>query len=102
MPPGMGMNMNMKKEGAVAAIKLKALQWDKINYMAVGNTVWGSGGVDENALQKALGDSGVFGTMEQLFVAKVTEYKGMLISLIVFYVALTIRLRASFFSPLLI
>ncbi|KAH7045424.1 hypothetical protein BKA57DRAFT_79829 [Linnemannia elongata] len=75
MPPGMGMNMNMKKEGAVAAIKLKALQWDKINYMAVGNTVWGSGGVDENALQKALGDSGVFGTMEQLFVAKVTEYK---------------------------
>lgn len=81
MPPGMGMNMNMKKEGAVAAIKLKALQWDKINYMAVGNTVWGSGGVDENALQKALGDSGVFGTMEQLFVAKVTEYKGMLRSL---------------------
>ncbi|KAF9147778.1 hypothetical protein BG015_010519, partial [Linnemannia schmuckeri] len=64
MPPGMGMNMNMnmsmKKEGAVAAIKLKALQWDKINYTAVGNTVWGSGGVDENALQKALGDSGVF------------------------------------------
>ncbi|KAF9921658.1 hypothetical protein FBU30_008285 [Linnemannia zychae] len=77
-PPGApmpGMNMNMKKEGAIAAIKLKALQWDKINYMAVGNTVWGSGGVDENALQKALGDSGVFGTMEQLFVAKTTEVK---------------------------
>ncbi|KAG0304695.1 hypothetical protein BGZ98_005170 [Dissophora globulifera] len=73
--PGVGMMMNMKKEGATAAIKLKALQWDKINYMAVGNTVWGSGGVDENALQKALGDSGIFGTMEQLFVAKVTEYK---------------------------
>ncbi|KAG0279795.1 hypothetical protein BGZ95_000200 [Linnemannia exigua] len=77
-PPGApmpGMNMNMKKEGAVAAVKLKALQWDKINYMAVGNTVWGSGGVDENALQKALGESGVFGTMEQLFIAKTTEYK---------------------------
>ncbi|KAF9436650.1 hypothetical protein BGZ76_003376 [Entomortierella beljakovae] len=74
MPGGM-MNMNKKKEGAVAAIKLKALQWDKINYMAVGNTVWGSGGVDENALQKALGEQGVFGSMEQLFVAKVTEYR---------------------------
>ncbi|KAF9122342.1 hypothetical protein BGW39_009803 [Mortierella sp. 14UC] len=60
--PMPGMDMNMKKEGAVAAIKLKALQWDKINYMAVGNT-------------KALGESGVFGTMEQIFVAKTTEYK---------------------------
>ncbi|KAF8977913.1 hypothetical protein BGZ46_007008 [Entomortierella lignicola] len=73
--PGVMMNMNMKKESATAAIKLKALQWDKINYTAVGNTVWGSGGVDESALQKALGESGVFGSMEQLFVAKVTEYK---------------------------
>ncbi|KAF8940983.1 hypothetical protein BGZ58_003405 [Dissophora ornata] len=73
--PGAMVNMNKKKEGATAAIKLKALQWDKINYMAVGNTVWGSGGVDENALQKALGENGVFGSMEQLFVAKVTEYK---------------------------
>lgn len=68
--------MNKKKEGATAAIKLKALQWDKLNYMAVGNTVWGSGGVDESALQKALGENGVFGSMEQLFVAKVAEYKG--------------------------
>ncbi|GJJ73060.1 hypothetical protein EMPS_05418 [Entomortierella parvispora] len=75
-PPGPGMmNMNKKKEGATAAIKLKALQWDKLNYMAVGNTVWGSGGVDESALQKALGENGVFGSMEQLFVAKVAEYK---------------------------
>ncbi|KAF9109877.1 hypothetical protein BGX27_007091 [Mortierella sp. AM989] len=73
--PGVMANMNKKKEGATAAIKLKALQWDKINYMAVDNTVWGSGGVDESALQKALGDNGVFGSMEQLFVAKVTEYK---------------------------
>ncbi|KAG0347011.1 hypothetical protein BG004_000301 [Podila humilis] len=74
-PPGGTMNMNMKKESAQAAIKLKALQWDKINYMAVGNTVWGSGGVDESALEKALGENGIFGNMEQLFVAKVTEYK---------------------------
>ncbi|KAG0250651.1 hypothetical protein BG011_008195 [Mortierella polycephala] len=87
-PPGMGgpppppggpapgmMMMNKKKEGAMAAIKMKALQWDKINYMAVGNTVWGSGGVDDSALQKALGENGIFGSMEQLFVAKVTEYK---------------------------
>ncbi|KAG0019125.1 hypothetical protein BGZ82_000238 [Podila clonocystis] len=74
-PPGGMMNMNKKKEGATAAIKLKALQWDKLNYMAVGNTVWGSGGVDESALQKALGENGIFGSMEQLFVAKVSEYK---------------------------
>ncbi|KAF9956965.1 hypothetical protein BGZ70_009694 [Mortierella alpina] len=80
-PPGPGgpgamlMNMNKKKEGATAAVKLKALQWDKLNYMAVGNTVWGSGGMDESALQKALGENGVFGSMEQLFVAKVAEYK---------------------------
>ncbi|KAF9956641.1 hypothetical protein BGZ72_002608 [Mortierella alpina] len=74
--PGMMMaNMNKKKEGVTAAVKLKALQWDKINYMAVGNTVWGSGGMDESALQKALGENGVFGSMEQLFVAKVAEYK---------------------------
>ncbi|KAF9363124.1 hypothetical protein BGX34_004815 [Mortierella sp. NVP85] len=73
--PAFGGNVNKKKEGAVAAVKLKALQWDKINYMAVGNTVWGAGGVDENALQKALGESGVFGTMEQLFVAKTMEVK---------------------------
>lgn len=70
------MNMNKKKEGATAAIKMRALQWDKLNYMAVGNTVWGSGGVDENALQKALGENGIFGSMEQLFVAKAAEYKG--------------------------
>ncbi|KAF9930254.1 hypothetical protein BGZ67_005888 [Mortierella alpina] len=80
-PPGPGgpgamlMNMNKKKEGATAAVKLKALQWDKLNYMAVGNTVWGSGDMDESALQKALGENGVFGSMEQLFVAKVAEYK---------------------------
>ncbi|KAI1302148.1 hypothetical protein EDD11_005716 [Mortierella claussenii] len=77
-PPLMGgmiASTNKKKEGATAAIKLKALQWDKINYMAVGSTVWGSGGVDESALQKALGENGVFGSMEQLFVAKVSEYK---------------------------
>ncbi|KAG0003943.1 hypothetical protein BGZ65_001179, partial [Modicella reniformis] len=73
--PGPGMMMNMKKGGAVAAVKLKALQWDKLNYMAVGNTVWGVGGADENALQKALGESGIFGTMEELFVAKATVYK---------------------------
>ncbi|KAG0342256.1 hypothetical protein BG000_005983 [Podila horticola] len=74
-PPGGMMNMNKKKEGATAAIKMRALQWDKLNYMAVGNTVWGSGGVDENALQKALGENGIFGSMEQLFVAKAAEYK---------------------------
>ncbi|KAG0052875.1 hypothetical protein BGZ83_002023 [Gryganskiella cystojenkinii] len=73
--PGMMMSVNKKKDGATAAVKLKTLQWDKLNYMAVGNTVWGSGGVDESALQKALGENGVFGSMEQLFVAKVTEYK---------------------------
>ncbi|KAG0365393.1 hypothetical protein BGZ54_006556 [Gamsiella multidivaricata] len=75
-PPLSGMmTTNMKKEAATAAIKLKAFQWDKLNYMAVGNTVWGSGGVDESALQKALGENGVFGSMEQFFVAKVTEYR---------------------------
>ncbi|KAF9936663.1 hypothetical protein BGZ67_002157 [Mortierella alpina] len=66
---------NKKKEAAIAGVKLKTLQWDKLNYMAVGNTVWGAGGVDESALQRALGDSGIFGSMEQLFVAKVTEYR---------------------------
>ncbi|KAG0377050.1 hypothetical protein BGX24_006792 [Mortierella sp. AD032] len=79
-PPGapmMGMmtNANRKKDAAMAGVKLKTLQWDKLNYMAVGNTVWGSGGVDEDALQRALGDSGIFGSMEQLFVAKVAEYR---------------------------
>ncbi|CAO3564056.1 unnamed protein product [Mortierella alpina] len=66
---------NKKKEAAIAGVKLKTLQWDKLNYMAVGNTVWGAGGVDESALQRALGDSGIFGSMEELFVAKVTEYR---------------------------
>ncbi|KAF9115471.1 hypothetical protein BGX27_007724 [Mortierella sp. AM989] len=66
---------NKKKEAAMAGVKLKTLQWDKLNYMAVGNTVWGSGGVDEDALQRALGANGIFGNMEQLFVAKVTEYR---------------------------
>lgn len=60
----------------MAGVKLKTLQWDKLNYMNVGNTVWGSGGVDEDALQKALGDSGIFGSMEQLFVARVMEHRG--------------------------
>ncbi|KAF9956390.1 hypothetical protein BGZ72_002808 [Mortierella alpina] len=72
--PGFMMT-NKKKEAAIAGVKLKTLQWDKLNYMAVGNTVWGAGGVDETALQRALGDSGIFGSMEQLFVAKVTEYR---------------------------
>ena len=67
-----------KKEGATAGVKLKTLQWDKLNYMSVGNTVWGSGGVDEDALQKALGESGIFGSMEQLFVARVMEHRGKL------------------------
>ncbi|KAG0290883.1 Dishevelled associated activator of morphogenesis 2 [Dissophora globulifera] len=75
-PPMPGMMMaNRKKDAAQAGVKLKTLQWDKLNYMAVGNTVWGSGGVDEDALQRALGASGIFGNMEQLFVAKVTEYR---------------------------
>ncbi|KAG0363394.1 hypothetical protein BG005_000647 [Podila minutissima] len=73
--PGAMMNMNRKKDAAMAGVKLKVLQWDKLNYMHVGNTVWGSGGVDESALQRALGDNGIFGSMEALFVAKVTEYK---------------------------
>ncbi|KAG0323772.1 hypothetical protein BG004_003617, partial [Podila humilis] len=74
MRPGM-MNTNMKKDTAMAGVKLKTLQWDKLNYMAVGNTIWGSSGVDESALQRALGDNGIFGSMEALFVAKVTEYR---------------------------
>ncbi|KAG0026509.1 hypothetical protein BGZ81_006308 [Podila clonocystis] len=73
--PGPMMNMNKKKDAAMAGVKLKVLQWDKLNYMNVGNTVWGSGGVDESALQRALGDNGIFGSMEALFVAKVTEYR---------------------------
>lgn len=71
--------MNKKKDAAMAGVKLKVLQWDKLNYMNVGNTVWGSGGVDENALQRALGDNGIFGSMEALFVAKVTEYRGTVV-----------------------
>ncbi|KAG0049422.1 hypothetical protein BGZ83_005772 [Gryganskiella cystojenkinii] len=73
--PGMMMMTNKKKEGVTAGVKLKTLQWDKLNYMNVGNTVWGSGGVDEDALQKALGESGIFGSMEQLFVARVVEHR---------------------------
>ncbi|KAF9357922.1 hypothetical protein BGX26_002860 [Mortierella sp. AD094] len=75
MAPMPGMMMNRKKEAAMAGVKLKTLQWDKLNYMAVGNTVWGSGGVDEDALQRALGANGIFGNMEELFVAKVTELR---------------------------
>ncbi|KAF9925655.1 Disheveled-associated activator of morphogenesis 1 [Linnemannia zychae] len=70
---GMMMNANRKKDAMMAGVKLKTLQWEKLNYMAVGNTVWGSGGVDEDALQRALGDSGIFGSMEHLFMAKVVE-----------------------------
>lgn len=77
--PGPMMNMNKKKDAAMAGVKLKVLQWDKLNYMNVGNTVWGSGGVDESALQRALGDNGIFGSMESLFVAKVTEYRGTVV-----------------------
>ncbi|KAG0235138.1 hypothetical protein BGW42_005788 [Actinomortierella wolfii] len=73
--PGMMMNANKKKDALTAQVKLKALQWDKLNYMNVGNTIWGAGGVDEQALQRALGESGIFGNMEELFLAKIVEYK---------------------------
>ncbi|KAF9416290.1 Dishevelled associated activator of morphogenesis 2 [Podila epigama] len=77
MRPGMMMmgNTNKKKEAYMASVKMKALQWDKLNYMNVGNTVWGAGGIDEDALQRSLGENGIFGSMEQLFLAKVTEYR---------------------------
>ncbi|KAF9952327.1 Dishevelled associated activator of morphogenesis 2 [Modicella reniformis] len=59
----------------MAGVKLKTLQWDKLNYMAVGSTVWGSGGVDEGALQRALEANRIFGNMEELFAAKVAELR---------------------------
>ncbi|KAG0256761.1 hypothetical protein DFQ27_005516 [Actinomortierella ambigua] len=74
-PPGMLMGGNKKKDTLTAQVKLKALQWDKLNYINVGNTIWGAGGVDEQALQRALGEGGIFGNMEELFLAKVVEYK---------------------------
>ncbi|KAF9577958.1 Dishevelled associated activator of morphogenesis 2 [Lunasporangiospora selenospora] len=72
-PPGKG--LGNRKTGVVAGVKLKTLQWEKLNYLSVGSTVWGAGGIDEDALQLALREHGVFGNMEQLFMAKVVEYR---------------------------
>ena len=69
---------NKKKEGAVSGVKLKTLQWEKMNYMAIGNTIWGSGSKYDLELQEALAGKSIFRDMEELFAAKVIQQKGTL------------------------
>ncbi|KAK3818629.1 MAG: hypothetical protein J3Q66DRAFT_175596 [Benniella sp.] len=78
-PPGLAgfgmMSANKKKEGAISGVKLKTLQWEKMNYMSIGNTVWGSGSKYDLELQEALAGKSIFRDMEELFAAKVIQQK---------------------------
>ncbi|CAI2200639.1 3145_t:CDS:2, partial [Funneliformis geosporum] len=49
--------------------KLKVLQWDKMNQMTIGKTLWANLS-DEELLELLGGEDGVFKTIEDLFAAK--------------------------------
>lgn len=55
-------------------IKLKNLQWQKLDARSVQKTIWLLENVDEDELENALADGGVFEKIEDLFPAKVNLF----------------------------
>lgn len=54
--------------------KLKNLQWQKLDARGVDKTIWVLDTVDENGLEDALDEAGVFSKLEDLFPAKVNLF----------------------------
>jgi hypothetical protein len=55
-------------------IKLKNLQWQKLDARSVDKTIWVSKSVDEDALEDAMDENGVFVKIQDLFPAKVNTF----------------------------
>lgn len=55
-------------------VKLKNLQWQKLDARSVDNTIWKLEDVDENELEDDLDKHGVFEKIETLFPAKVNNF----------------------------
>lgn len=55
-------------------VKLKNLQWQKLDARSVDNTIWKLEDVDENGLEDDLDKHGVFEKIETLFPAKVNNF----------------------------
>ncbi|KAI8072909.1 formin homology 2 domain-containing protein [Gongronella butleri] len=55
-------------------IKLKNLQWQKMDARNVEKTVWKAQVVDESALEDSLDDKGVFASIQELFPAKTNTF----------------------------
>lgn len=55
-------------------MKLKNLQWQKIEFRSIGSTIWKLEGVDENEIEDDLDKTGVFKKIDDLFPAKVNLF----------------------------
>jgi hypothetical protein len=55
-------------------VKLKNLQWQKLDARSVDKTIWELEDVDENELEDDLDKHGVFVKIETLFPAKVNNF----------------------------
>ncbi|KAI8096734.1 formin homology 2 domain-containing protein [Halteromyces radiatus] len=55
-------------------VKLKNLQWQKLDARNVEKTIWTTQTVDEDALEDALDENGVFTKIQDLFPAKVNTF----------------------------
>ncbi|ORX46807.1 actin-binding FH2 [Hesseltinella vesiculosa] len=51
-------------------VKLKNLQWQKLDHKTVDKTVWSAGGVDEQKLESKLSQIGIFDRIDTMFTAK--------------------------------
>ncbi|KAI8145922.1 hypothetical protein BJV82DRAFT_535287 [Fennellomyces sp. T-0311] len=71
-PPGGPMRKIMRY---YPDVKTRALQWTKMQHQAVGKTVWGEDGIDEEALEEEMNELGVFNSIQELFAQKQIERK---------------------------
>ena len=55
-------------------VKLKNLQWQKLDHRGVEKTIWIMEGVNEDELEDTLDETGVFAKIENLFPAKVNLF----------------------------
>ncbi|KAI7872585.1 hypothetical protein BDF14DRAFT_1754945 [Spinellus fusiger] len=62
-------NLLRKQTACLPTIKLKHLQWKKLEVHQIQNTVWADDSFEEDKLEKALHQTGLFDTLEQLFPA---------------------------------
>ncbi|OAD75627.1 hypothetical protein PHYBLDRAFT_64532 [Phycomyces blakesleeanus NRRL 1555(-)] len=72
--PIVSSGLNRKHINYIPSIKLKNLQWKKLDAHRVQDTVWSQNTLQDNTLESILKDTGVFDTIEKMFPAQANTF----------------------------